>query len=108
MNSVNEKYLELLKSALWGGELTSERVNELTIEGVNKVIRLAAFQGTGPLVYDQLLKMQELEIPAELRMQMKQQCMMSMMQQQVMMPILSKAWTALDFTFLHACMASFC
>lgn len=94
-------YLELLKAAIWGGELTNERVNELTIEEVNEVIRLAAFQGTGPLVYDQLLKMPDLEISAELRMQMKQQCIMSMMQQQVMMPILSKAWTALEEADIH-------
>ena len=94
MTPIQEKYLDLLKAALWGGnELTSEG---LTSEGVNDVIRLAAYQGTGPLVYDQLLKIPELEIPAELRMQMKQQCVSTMMQQQTMMPILSKAWTALE------------
>lgn len=100
MNSVNEKYLELLKSALWGG-VTNEIVKELTNERVNEIIRLAAFQGTGPLVYDQLLKIQDSKISAELRMQMTQQCMMSMMQQQVMMPILSKAWTALEEADIH-------
>lgn len=94
-------YLELLRAAIWGGELTNERVNELTIEEVNEVIRLAAFQGTGSLVYDQLLKMPDMKISAELRMQMKQQCIMSMMQQQTMMPILSKAWTALKKTDIH-------
>ena len=99
MTIQQETYLALLRAALWGGnELTSEG---LTSERVNEVIRLAAFQGTGPLVYDQLLKMPEVEIPAELRMQMKQQCMMSMMQQQVMMPILSKAWTALEEADIH-------
>ena len=62
MNEVQEIYLALLRAALWGGnELTSERVKELTDERVNDVIRLAAFQGTGSLVYDQLLKMPELE-----------------------------------------------
>lgn len=100
MENINT-YLELLRAAIWSGELTNERVNELTIEEVNEVIRLAAFQGTGSLVYDQLLKMPDLEISAELRMQMKQQCMMSMMQQQVMMPILSKAWTALEEADIH-------
>ena len=98
MENINT-YLELLRAAIWGGnELTSEG---LTSERVNEVIRLAAFQGTGPLVYDQLLKMPEVEIPAELRMQMKQQCMMSMMQQQVMMPILTKAWSALEEADVH-------
>lgn len=92
-------YIELLKAALWGGnELTSEG---LTSEGVNEVIRLAAFQGTGPLVYDQLLKMQEAEIPAELRMQMKQQCVSTMMQQQRMAPLLTQAWKALEQSDIH-------
>ena len=92
-------YLALLRAALWGGnELTSEG---LTSEGVNEVIRLAAFQGTGPLVYDQLLKMPDLEISAELRMQMKQQCMMSMMQQQRMAPLLTQAWKALKQSDIH-------
>ena len=99
MDRVKEKYLELLKAALWGGnELTSEG---LTSEGVNEVIRLAAFQGTGPLVYDQLLKMPEVEIPAELRMQMKQQCVSTMMQQQKMAPLLTQAWKALEQSDIH-------
>lgn len=94
-----DTYLALLRAALWGGnELTSEG---LTSERVSDVIRLAAYQGTGPLVYDQLLKMPEVEISAESRMQMKQQCMMSMMQQQAMMPILTKAWGALENADIH-------
>lgn len=99
MTIQQETYLALLRAALWGGnELTNEG---LTSDCVNEVIRLAAFQGTGPLVYDQLLKMPDMEISAELRIQMKQQCMMSMMQQQTMMPILSKAWTALEEADIH-------
>ena len=102
MNRIQETYLELLTAAIWDSkELTSEGVRELGSEGVNEVIRLAAFQGTGPLVYDQLLKLKEVEIPDALRMQMKQQCMMSMMQQNTMMPILSKAWTALKDADIH-------
>lgn len=110
MYNISEKYLELLKAALWGGnelmsegvnELMSERINELTSEGVNEVIRLAAFQGTGPLVYDQLLKMPEVEIPAELCMQMKQQCVSTMMQQQRMAPLLTLAWKALEQSDIH-------
>ena len=99
MDSVKVKYLELLKAALWGGnELTSEG---LTSEGVSEVICLAAFQGTGPLVYDQLLKMPEVEIPAELRMQMKQQYVSTMMQQQRMVPLLTQAWKALEQSDIH-------
>ena len=76
-------------------------MNGLTVERLNDVIRLAAFQGTGPLVYDQLLKMPEVEIPVDLRMQMKQQCVSTMMQQQAMMPILTKAWGALEEADVH-------
>ena len=99
MNEVRETYLALLRTALWGSnELASEG---LTNERVNDIVRSAAYQGTGPLVYDQLLKIPELEIPAEMRMQMKQQCVSTMMQQQAMMPILSKAWIALENADIH-------
>lgn len=92
-------YLELLRAAIWGSDGVRRKV--FSVKEESEVIRLAAYQGTGPLVYDQLLKIPELEIPAELRMQMKQQCVSSMMQQQTMMPILSKAWTALEEADVH-------
>lgn len=98
MNDVQEIYLALLRAALGG-----EREARLAIsdERLGGVVQLAAFQGTGPLVYDQLLKLKDVEIPADLRIQMKQQCMMSMMQQNTMMPILNKAWNALDEAGVH-------
>ncbi len=98
MDAVQKTYLALLRAAIWGNELTSEG---LTDERVNDVIRMAAFQGTGTLVFDQLLKLKNIEIPDVLRMQMKQQCMMSMMQQNTMMPILTKAWNALVQANIH-------
>ncbi len=101
MNKVKEAYLELLKVAIWGGELMSEGVKELTNVRVNDVIRLAAFQGTGSLVYDQLLKLEDADIPDALRMQMKQQCVMSMMQQNSTIPILKQAWQALEEEGIH-------
>lgn len=102
MNRIQETYLELLKAAIWDSkELTSEGVRELGSEGVNELIRLAGFQGTGPLIFDQLLKLKDIEIPNALRIQMKQQCMMSMMQQNTMMPILSHAWNALEEAGIH-------
>lgn len=101
MTKVQETYLDLLKVAIWGGELTSERVKELTNEGLTEVIRMAAFQGTGSLVYDQLLKLKDVEIPDALRMQMKQQCVMSMMQQNSTIPILKQAWEALEGAGIH-------
>ena len=111
MNKVQEIYLALLRAAIWDKELTSEGVKEkivrdesrkeLTNERVNEVIRLAAFQGTASLVYDQLLKLKDVEIPAAVKMQMKQQCVMSMLQQNSMIPILVQAWKALEEANIH-------
>lgn len=102
MDIVYEAYLALLRAAIWDGKgLTDEWVSGLTGVKVNEVIRLAAFQGTGPLVFDQMLKLKDIEIPDSLRRQMKQQCMMSIMQQNAMMPILSKAWNALEKADIH-------
>ena len=98
MRENQEIYLGLLRAALWGDNGERLMVNG---ESVPEVIRLAAFQGTGPLVYDQLLKLKEVDIPADLRMQMKQQCLHSMMLQQSMMPILAKAWNALEQADIH-------
>ena len=98
MNHIQETYLELLKSALWGDN--GERL-AVCGEWLNEVIRLAAFQGTGALVYDQLLKMKDVEIPAQIRMQMKQQCVHSMMLQQSMVPMLKQAWKALEDAHIH-------
>ena len=101
MNDIQATYLKLIRAALWGNdELVRERVNELDSERVNDVIRLAAFQGTGPLVYDQLLKMKDGIDPA-IRMQMKQQCVSNMMLQQSMIPILKQAWQALEEVDIH-------
>ena len=98
MDVVQETYLALLRAAIWGNN--GERL-AVSGERVNEVIRLATFQGTGPLVFDQLLKQKDVEILDALRMQMKQQCMMSMMQQSTMMPILSQAWNALMKQSIH-------
>lgn len=100
MSEIQNTYLALLRIALWGDELKSERMNELTNEGINDIIQLAAFQGTGPLVYDQLLKIKNGIDPA-IRMQMKQQCVSNMMLQQSMIPILKEAWSALEDVDIH-------
>lgn len=98
MTKQQETYLELLKAAIWGNN--GERL-AVSGEWVNEIIRLAVFLGTGPLVFDQLLKLKDVEIQDALRMQIKQQCMMSMMQQQSMMPILNQAWNALENAGIH-------
>jgi len=90
-------YLALLRAAIWDKEVQTV----IRSKDVPELVRHAVFQGTGPLVFDQLLKLKDVEIPDALRMQMKQQCMMSMMQQNVMMPILSQAWNALEEADIH-------
>ena len=97
MTRVQQTYLELLKSAIWNHDV------QIIVhsEDLQSIIQLSAFQGTGPLVFDQLLKLKDVEIPAALRMQMKQQCLMSMKQQNAMMPILNQAWTALEEADIH-------
>ena len=92
MNVVQEAYWALLRAAILGGDVPAG-VQSADVAGI---VHFAAFQGTGPLVFDQLLKLKDVEIPDTLRIQMKQQCMMSMMQQNTMMPILSQAWNALE------------
>lgn len=92
MNKVQETYLALLRAAIWDTDVQID----LHPDEVSKIVQLAAFQGTGPLVFDQLLKLKDVEIPAILRMQMKQQCMMSMMQQSTMLPTLGQAWKAFE------------
>lgn len=98
MNDVQETYLALLRAAIWG---TNDERLSVSDDLLTDVVRLATFQGTGPLVFDQMLKLKGLEIPEALRMQMKQQCIMSMMQQNTMMPILSQAWNALTKADIH-------
>lgn len=92
MNKVQEPYLALLRAAIWDTDVQID----LHPDEVSKIVQLAAFQGTGPLVFDQLLKLKDVGIPAILRMQMKQQCMMSMMQQSTMLPTLGQAWKAFE------------
>ena len=101
MNEVRDTYINLLKAALKGEALMGEWVNGLTGECLPDVIRLAAFQGTGPLIYDQLLKLKDVDIPTDLRMQMKQQCVQSMMLQQSMAKLLIQAWKALEQADIH-------
>ena len=98
MTEVQNTYLALLRAALWG-----DNGERLTVDGehLQEVILLAAFQGTGPLVYDQLLKLKDVDIPADLRMQIKQQCVHSMMLQQSMFATLSQAWKALEAAEVH-------
>lgn len=97
MDKIQKTYLELLRAAIWN----SDKQVEILPDEMSEVVQLAAFQGTGPLIYDQLLKMKDIEVSSGLRMQMKQQCLQSMMLQQSMIPLLSKAWSALEKADIH-------
>lgn len=99
MTKIEELYTELLRAALWGSDGVQCKV--YSVKEVSEVIRLAAFQGTGPLVYDQLLKVRSIEIPEALRTQMKQQCVQSMLLQQSMATLLAQAWKALLKADVH-------
>lgn len=90
-------YIALLRKALWDDK--AQVVEHL--DDISELVRLADFQGTGPLIYDQLLKIQGVDVPAALRMQMKQQCVSSMINQQSMLAVLSQAWTALENAGIH-------
>lgn len=92
-------YIALLREAVFGGD--NEQLGIADERDVMDIMRVASFQGTGPLIFDQFLKTQDVHIPANLCMQMKQQCVSSMMQQQKMMPVLTKAWTALTQADIH-------
>ena len=94
---VIDKYIELLKNAIWNKEVQVD----VHPDDVLQIVQLASFQGTGPLVFDQLLKLKDVSIPDALRMQMKQQCMMSIMLQQSMLAILIKASNALEQANIH-------
>lgn len=99
MNNVQDTYLKLLCYSLWGNG--GERYKAYGVQEVMDTIQLAAFQGTGPLVYDQLLKLEDVEISADLRLNMKQQCVSNMMLQQLMCGIFSRAWNALEEADIH-------
>lgn len=97
MTQIAQTYLELLQASIWGDN------TEIYVSpgDVTSIIRLATFQGTGPLINDQLLEIPGLEIPSVIRMQMKQQCVASIMQQQAQMPILLQACKALESADIH-------
>ena len=92
-----EKYIESVRSALWGIE--GERL-EVSGEGLVNFIRLHAVQGTGPLVFPQLLAQDG--IPAEAKMQMKSICLSTMQQQVHLQHTLETAWQALEQAGIQA------
>ncbi len=95
MQQLYKTYLSLLRAALWGTEWkTSEEVSSSQIA---QVIRLAAVQSTGALIFPLLLSDERLQntLDAGLKMQMKAVCAQTMQQQVKLQHTLLTAWKAL-------------
>lgn len=95
MTSNEQTYLSLLRSAIWNESA------ECLVDSVNwaEIMRLCSIHGTGPLVFDQALKLpQDVGPEPGLAMQMKQQCLVSMVSQQRWEVYVAKTWHTFDDT----------
>lgn len=114
MKSAKETYLKLLRTACFGkasepsgeaarGELPGASARgALEPEELKDVLRLCQIHGTGPLVYNELLKGEgELLLP-EQAMRMKQVCMQNMMLQGQWEQMIAKCFGALADGGVHA------
>ncbi len=90
---INEPYITSVRAALWGAEPIEMPVTD-------DLLALHMRQGTGALVFPSLLEREDLSPYA--RAQMKTVCMRAMQQQARLHYTLSRAWTALEDTGLHA------
>ena len=90
---MNEKakdnYLALVRSALWGNEPAQWFAGQTEL-----LMQLNAMQGTGPLVFPQVLAQED--IPAVAKMQMKGMCVHTMQQHVHLQGTLEQAWTAME------------
>ncbi|MCQ2341210.1 MAG: nucleotidyltransferase family protein [Paludibacteraceae bacterium] len=75
-------------------------------EDLDSLVRLAQIQGTGPLVYDQLLKTLSITSSpvrqGSMEIEMKQICMQNMVRQEEMKGVMQKTLAALAFGGVHA------
>lgn len=97
-----DTYLHLLRSALgvaFGSESSEFRVEGLGLSGekLASLLRLCQIQGTGPLVYEQLLSLNPQPSPLNptLQMHLKQQCMQNMLLQSRWKYVIRQVWEAL-------------
>lgn len=87
MKTINT-YISLVRAALWGTKA------EWPVEQTEMLLRLNACQGTGSLVYPAVLD--QADLPAPARMQMKTVCMQTMQQHVQLQHTLQTAWQALE------------
>lgn len=96
---IREKYLRLLRSSLSAdAEKVAVEIEKADVEGV---LHLSRIHGTGPLVYNELLKQPDVLTP-EQAMQMKQVCMQNMMLQSQWEQVIAKCFGALNEGGVHA------
>jgi len=101
MNKIQETYLRLLRKAILLGKREEVRgkniLEELPADVVDAVVQLAQRQGTGPLVFDQLLRDGATgDRRQAMEMLMKQHCMQNMMLQEQMKAVQAKTLSALS------------
>ena len=87
-----------MRGALWGNELKSEGVHEFTLS--DELVRLHLQQGTGALVFPVVLE--NADLPANIRLQMKSVCVHTMQQQVKLQQTLEMAWNALQAAGIKA------
>lgn len=94
MIKIHDVYFAWLRAALWGEKV----VERWSAEGKEQLLHLCMHQGTGPLIVDRLLKVDDAPctMPDDWLMPMKQVCMQNMMLQEQMRVILQKAVSALS------------
>ena len=88
MHNEEKTYLDLVRAALWGNKTPWPAAQ------TNRLLMLNAQQGTGSLVFPMVLDQED--IPAAARMQMKGICMQTMQQHVKLHHTLEQAWKALE------------
>ena len=88
-------YFSLLRAAIWGSEPV---LPDVLPEDLSDVIALSLRQGTAPLVFNQMLKQPLLmsRLTDKQKLQLKQICMSNMLEQQKLLSVLRRTWSALE------------
>lgn len=91
---MTEVYTSLVRAALWGEKIV------WPVEHTNRLLRMNAIQGTGPLVYPSVLEQED--IPVLTRQQMKTVCVYTIQTQVHLYRIQAQALCALEKAGIHA------
>jgi len=88
VHNEEKTYLSLVRAALWGEK------TQWPVDQTDRLLMLNAYQGTGALVYPMVLDQED--IPASAKMQMKGVCLQTMQQHVQLHHTLVQAWKALE------------